>query len=81
MSAADENTQFIQLAQSQGMLTQQLADDVLRSVGNDDVAATVVLQKGLMEAHRVDMIQTVMSDRLIIPGYSILDIIGHEMTE
>jgi len=77
MTSENDNTQFIEAALSHGMLSQELATDVLKNASQTDVAATVVLQRGLMNAHQVDIIQTLVAGAHSIPGYTLLDIIGY----
>ncbi len=77
MTAENDNTQFIEAARAHGMLSQELARDVLTRASETDVAATVVLQRGLMDAHQVDIIQTLVAGTNSIPGYTLLDIIGY----
>jgi serine/threonine protein kinase len=77
MTSEKDNTQFIEAARSHGMLSQERAAEVLKNAGETDVAATVVLQRGLMDAHQVDMIQTLVAGAESIPGYTLLDIIGY----
>ena len=77
MPAADENARFIEAARTQGMLTEQIAAELLDSDDSSEVAATLVLKRGLMDARQVDMIQTLVSGQQSIPGYTIIDIIGH----
>lgn len=77
MTAAENNAKFVRAARTQGMLTEPIAAEVLKAAGESDVAATLVLQRGLMDARQVDMIQTLVSGSEAIPGYTIIDIIGH----
>ncbi len=77
MTAEDDNSRFIAAAQTEGMLTEQLANELLSSAGDTDTAATLALQRGFMDARQVDIIQTLVSRSQSIPGYTIIDLIGH----
>jgi len=77
MTSADDNTQFIETARSHGMLSQERAHEVLQNASATDIAATVVLQRGLMDAHQVDIVQTLVAGAHSIPGYTLLDVIGY----
>jgi hypothetical protein len=57
MTAADDNSHFIRAAQSQGMLTEKIAAELLATTDDTDAVATLALKRGLMDARQVDMNQ------------------------
>ena len=77
MTRSDDNAQFVNAARQQGLLTEQIACEVLAASGENDPASTVVMTRGLMDARQVDMIRMLLNGRDVLPGYTILGIIGH----
>jgi serine/threonine protein kinase len=69
---------FLSVARQLGMLTDQVARDVAQQAhGQDALVSQLVLQKGLLSPIQIDIVQTLLHPDEIIPGYEIIDVIGH----
>lgn len=68
---------FIVIATDLGMLSGEVAQDVVREATAGNVTPMeIVLQKGLLDSVQVDIIETLLHPTEIVPGYEILDLIG-----
>jgi serine/threonine protein kinase len=73
----DAAPDFFAIATELEMLSGEVARDVVREATAGNVTPTqIVLQKGLLEAVQVDIIETLLHPTEIVPGYEILNLIG-----
>lgn len=74
----DTQRDFLTVASDLDMITEDVARELADESSSREVApAQLVLQRGLLTAVQVDIIDTLMRPTDVIPGYEVLSALGH----
>jgi tRNA A-37 threonylcarbamoyl transferase component Bud32 len=78
VSSSDTARDFLTVAGQLALLAPETAHDLVREATARNIAPSqLALQKGLLSAVQVDIVETLLRPEETVPGYEILSVIGH----